>query len=197
MFNSLTGVLKSAGDERLVVEAGALEWEVWTTGQTLAALPARGKSVRLLTHLYHREDALRLYGFATEEERSLFLELIRVEGVGPRLALKILSGIAADRFVQAVDAENLAILQAVPGLGQKTAAKIILRLRGRLVSTGRPTGHEELLVALTGMGFDRRDAAAALEMASRDLGQTDLSGEMLERELLTRSMKALADKKVR
>jgi len=193
MFNSLRGEVMHKDGEKVLLASGDVEWEIWSTVRSLSALPSPGGRARVFTHLYHREDALRLYGFATAGERDLFLELMRVEGVGPRVAIRILSGVDAERFVEAVDRGDLATLTAIPGVGEKMAQKILLRLRGRLAPTGG--SHDDIVVALAGMGFDRREARDAVAKALREADAPGLAGEQLEREILTRAMRLLGGKK--
>lgn len=196
MFNSLRGEITHKDAEKVLLASGDVEWEVWTTARSLAALPALGARARVFIHLYHREDALRLYGFATAQERDLFLELMRVEGVGPRVAVRILSGVDAARFVEAVDRGDLATLTTIPGVGEKMAQKILLRLKGKLVSLDGGGGlHEDIVRALTGMGFDRKEARDAVTGALREAESPGAQGEELEREILTRAMKLLGGKK--
>ena len=201
MFNSLAGTVTHKDTERVFLQSGSVEWELWTTGQSLSTLPAIGAEVTIFTYLHHREDVLRLYGFATAQEREVFLELIRVDSVGPRLALKVLSGIPANQFAAAVDAEDLPTLQAIPGLGQKTAQKIVLRLKGRLTATPVEgtvrvgVSKEDIVAALTGMGFDRREARVAVDTAAKALAPDGLTGEEYERAVLTGAMKLIGENK--
>ncbi len=197
MFNSLRGEITQRDGERVLLASGDVEWEIWTTARSLAALPPAGSTARLYTHLYHREDALRLYGFATAGERDLFLELMRVEGVGPRVAVRILSGVDAAKFVEAVDRGDLAALVAIPGVGEKMAQKILLRLKGKLAPVDSGGLHNDIVAALTGMGFDRKEARDAVAEALREAGPAAGGGEALEREILTRAMKVLGKKKER
>jgi Holliday junction DNA helicase RuvA len=133
--------------------------------------------------LYHREDQMRLYGFADERRRDTFLELQKVEGIGPKAAIKIMSGISQEDLEKALEAGDVGRLEAVPGLGKKTAQKMVLALKGRIVaeseSPGVPAAHAELVEALVGMGFDRKAAADAVARA-----ETEYSGDAdpIERE---------------
>ena len=186
----------------MFLKSGPIEWEIYTTGQSLSRLPVIGQEAVLFAYLHHREDVLRLYGFSSTQEREVFLELIRVEGVGPKLALKILSGIPADQFAAAVDAEDVATLQAVPGLGQKTAQKIILRLKGRLATTtaegavsGTHVSREDIVAALTGMGFERRAARMAVDAAAKEVAPDELTDEQYERAVLTGAMRKIGENK--
>ena len=142
MLYSVSGRLTHKGLEAAHVQVGGLELEVHSSARSLEALPAPGAEVKMYTFLYHREDQMRLYGFASPAERSLFLDLLRVDGVGPRLVIRILSGIDAAELVQALDANDLPRLVQIPGLGNKTAQKMVLALQGQAYpSAGRRGAH--------------------------------------------------------
>ena len=186
MFNSLTGEITFKGDERLCLSTGGVEWELVASRKALEKLPPVGQVARIYTHLVHRDDAMRLYGFSDRAERALFLDLQKVEGVGPRGALKMLSGVDRERFSEALDRDDLDALSAVPGVGKKTAQKIILTLKGKLTPIGDApsrSAEDDIAEALVGMGFDRKVAKAAVASAVKSLAGRTLSGEDLEREL--------------
>ena len=191
MFNSLTGEITFKGDERLCVSIGGVEWDLVASRKALERLPPVGQAARIYTHLVHREDVMRLYGFCDEAERALFLDLLKVEGVGPRGALKMLSGVDREQFSQALDRDDLDALSAVPGVGKKTAQKIILTLKGKLTpikDAPSRSAEDDISDALVGMGFDRKIAKAAVASAVRALAGRNLRGEELERELLKVSL---------
>jgi len=191
MFNSLTGEITSKGEERLCVQTGGVEWELVVPRKSLDKFPPVGQVAKVFTHLVHREDAMRLYGFSDPAERALFLDLQKVEGVGPRGALKILSGVDREQFSQALDRDDVDALSAVPGIGKKTAQKIILTLKGKLTSTADVAGRsaeEDIATALVGMGFDRKTAKSAAAAAKKALAGMDIRGEELERELFKRAV---------
>ena len=197
MFNSLSGEITGWSGERLFLLTGNVEWEIWT-GERLAASMARSQGVvRLFTYVHHRDDQLRVYGFDTERARELFLDLIKVEGVGPRLALKIMSGMDVDRFIEAVESENLSVLETVPGLGRKTAQKVVLNLRGRLTPVAGAANdlHEDIVAALLGMGFDRREARQAVRDVADRLEAGSYSREEYERELLKLAIRKIGQSK--
>jgi holliday junction DNA helicase RuvA len=157
----------------------------------LERLPGVGEVARVFTHLVHREDSMRLYGFLDQAERALFLDLLRVEGVGPRGALKMLSGVDRERFAAALDSDDVDALSSIPGVGKKTAQKIILALKGKLTPAGEQQGRsaeDDIVTALVGMGFDRRTAKAAVSAGLKDLAGRALKGEDLERELFKRAV---------
>jgi holliday junction DNA helicase RuvA len=191
MFNSITGEITYKGKERLCVQTGGVEWELVVSRRALEHLPAVGEVARVYTHLVHREDFMRLYGFSDAAERALFLDLQKVEGVGPRGALKMLSGVDREAFSQALDADDVDALSAVPGIGKKTAQKIILTLKGKLTPAADAPGRsaeEDITTALVGMGFDRRTAKAAVAAAGKALTEKHMKGEELERELFRRAI---------
>ena len=186
MWNSVTGRLTHTGIEVAHVLVGGLEWEIHSSARTTAALSALGSEVKLYTFLYHRDDQMRLYGFATRAERNLFLDLMRVDGVGPRLVVRILSGIDATDLVQALEAGDIDRLIQVPGLGKKTAQKIVLALQGKLTldlvpaGAAEPSLERDIAAALTNMGFNQRAARAAVRAAIQATAAGD--GTAAERE---------------
>src|SRR3974377_323466 len=132
MIGSLRGRIPSKTPPQLTVDVGGLGYELEAPMSTFFHLPAVGEEVRLLTHLVVREDAHVLYAFATEEERRLFRRLIKVSGVGPKIALALLSGISVTSFAECVQREDLTALTRIPGVGRKTAERLIVEMRDRL-----------------------------------------------------------------
>ncbi len=191
MFNSISGEITFKEDEKLCVLNGGVEWELSVSRNASARFPEVGQPVRVFTHLVHREDAMKLYGFYDPAERSLFLDLQKVDGVGPRGALKILSGIDREEFERSLDRDDVESLSSVPGVGKKTAQKIILTLKGKLTPAAMfPARNAELDIAtaLVGMGFDRKTAKAAASEALKSLEGLGMKGETLERELFKRAV---------
>ncbi|MCL2380750.1 MAG: Holliday junction branch migration protein RuvA [Treponema sp.] len=171
MFNSVRGTITGKLGESVYVLSGGVEWDISAPATDIASLPEVGEEGRVFVWLYHREDQMKLYGFSGEQRRATFLELLKVDGVGPKGALKILGGIGQKELESALENEDLARLEAVPGLGKKTAQKMILALKGKLA---RPVAAVEspyldLVEALAGMGYDKRAAAEALEQAGKAL----------------------------
>ena len=197
MLYSVTGRLTHKGLEAAHVQVGGLELELSSSARSLEALPDPGAEVKMYTFLYHRDDQMRLYGFASQAERSLFLDLLRVDGVGPRLVMRILSGIEASELVQALETNDLPRLVQIPGLGNKTAQKMVLALQGRLslppVATARTPGLEEdITAALTGMGFGTREARAAVRAAIKELTAEGGPASAREQEVLRRAVARLS-----
>src|SRR5919201_6949059 len=132
MIASVTGTVGARRPDHVVVECGGVGYRVNVSAQTLRRVPAVGGEARLFSHLIMREDGLHLYGFATEEERELFLNLISVAGVGPKMAVAVLSGSSAGELRKALAAGDAKRFQVVPGVGKKTAERIIVELREKI-----------------------------------------------------------------
>jgi holliday junction DNA helicase RuvA len=139
MIGSIRGRISSKTPPQLTVEVGGVGYELEAPMSTFFHLPAIGQDVRLLTHFVVREDAQLLYGFATEDERRLFRSVLKVSGIGPKIALALLSGISVEAFVMCVQNQDVAALVRVPGIGRKTAERLLVEMRDRL----RPAGATE------------------------------------------------------
>jgi Holliday junction DNA helicase RuvA len=192
VFNSLTGRVSFKDNESICLSTGGIEWELKTTLQSLKEFPAPGGRATAYVFLYHREDQMKLYGFSGREERSLFLNLIKVDGLGPKLAIKILSAISAAALVAALEKEDINTLSSLPGLGKKTAQKVILTLQGKLKHIGlqdQDTGlNEDIINALVGMGFDKRISREAVGSALKELLPREIPTEELDKELFTKAL---------
>ncbi|MDR0998930.1 MAG: Holliday junction branch migration protein RuvA [Treponema sp.] len=186
MFNSIRGTITGKNSDSVFILSGGVEWDIAVPATDIGKLPPLGDEGRLFTWLYHREDQMKLYGFADEKRRAAFLELIKVEGIGPKGGLKILGGIDQAELEEALEAEDLARLERVPGLGKKTAQKMILALRGKLAKGGGEavSPYGDLAEALTGMGYERREAQEALGKAAEELGPGLGQAQGSEREAL-------------
>jgi len=190
MIGSLRGRIASKTPPQLTVEVGGLGYELEAPMSTFFHLPAVGEEVRLLTHLVVREDAHVLYGFASEEERRLFRSLIKVSGVGPKIALALLSGISVAAFAECVQREDIAALTRVPGVGRKTAERLIVEMRDRLAAAGGPgttaaiaagaTAESEAYDALVALGYRPVEATRLLKAAGPGTHSTE---ELIRRAL--------------
>ncbi len=174
MIAFLEGVVVSREENRLTVQMGALGVWVWVP-RALAERASVGQSVALHTYLVVREDALTLYGFETAEARDLFVMLLGVNGVGPRLALAVLSALSPAALRRAVFQEQPDVFQRVPGVGKKTAQKIVLHLQDRLTPeetltsvAALPDTDTEVLEALTALGYSVVEAQAAIQALPAD-----------------------------
>lgn len=178
MIAFLTGRIASKEASSALLDVGGVGFSIAMTTRSLASLPAVGDEVTVWTHLSVREDGMALFGFRDEAERDAFEQLITVSGVGPRVALSTLSSLSADDLASAVATEDVALLSNVPGVGKKTAQRIILDLKdklgvGDIVSGPKRGGAAGAAVAeandaLLSMGFSSTEAAAALKGAEGD-----------------------------
>jgi Holliday junction DNA helicase RuvA len=175
MIAQLAGALAHKSPEHIIVDVQGVGYQVFVSLNAFYRLPEPGDRVDLLIHTHVREDALQLYGFIDRQEKDLFLLLIGISGVGPRLGLNILSGMPADELRQALEAGDLARLVAIPGIGKKTAERLVLELRDKVkllkgareAGDGRrATGVEaEAVSALVNLGYRRSEADRAVKAA--------------------------------
>jgi Holliday junction DNA helicase RuvA len=194
MFNSIRGIITEKYADTVRIETGGVEWDIVVPATDLAALPPEEEAGRVFVWLYHREDQMRLYGFADDRRRATFLELLKVEGIGPKGAVKIMGGISQAELEAALENEDLSRLEAVPGLGKKTAQKMLLALKGKLSFSreAESTGpHSELMGALVEMGYDKRQAVHALKQAEDELPK-EISATEREQELFKRAIVLLS-----
>ena len=174
MIGFLRGRLAAKHPPQLLIDVGGVGYEVEAPMSTFYGLPAVGETLTLLTHLVVREDAQILFGFATDEERQLFRNLLRISGIGAKMALGILSGITVEGFARCVRNEDTASLVKVPGIGKKTAERLIIEMRDRLdvsipgspgtAGAGGPAGAEdEAFGALVALGYRPVEATRMLK----------------------------------
>jgi len=182
MIGRIAGTLLEKNPPEVLVEAGGVGYEIDVPMSSFYNLPALGERVTLLTHLVVREDAHQLYGFLTAAERQAFRQLIRISGVGSRTALAVLSGMSVGELAQAVALQESGRLTKVPGIGKKTAERLLLELKGRLVpvpegaGSGAATavaGSADVLRALVALGYSEKEAAAAVRQLPAGTGVSD------------------------
>jgi Holliday junction DNA helicase RuvA len=179
MIGRITGTLAEKSPPHLLIDVGGVGYEIDVPMSSFYNLPGLGERVTLLTHFVVREDAQVLFGFLTHDERSTFRLLVKISGVGPRTALSILSGLSVNELAQAVSLQESARLVKVPGIGKKTAERLLLELKGKLgdalaapasVASG---AQSDILQALLALGYSDREAAAALKALPADVGVSD------------------------
>ena len=180
MIGQLTGTLLEKNPPEVLVDCAGVGYEVQVPMGTFYNLPAIGERVSLLTQFIVREDAQLLYGFASAPERAAFRQLIKISGVGPRTALGILSGMGVDDLAQAITLQEAGRLVKVPGIGKKTAERLLLELKGKLGADIGSAPHQassaaqaDILQALLALGYSDKDAAAALKALPADVGVSD------------------------
>lgn len=169
MIGRLSGLLLDKNPAQLIVDCNGVGYEVGVPMSTFYNLPATGERVTLLTHMVVREDAQLLYGFGTTRERELFRELIKISGIGARTALAILSGMSVNDLAQAVTLQEVGRLTRIPGIGKKTAERLLLELKGKLgAELGTAPGTEgessnDVLSALLALGYSEKEALLAIK----------------------------------
>ncbi len=204
MIGRLRGKLAAKQAPELLVDVNGVGYEVSAPMTTFYRLGSLGDDITLHTHLVVREDAHLLFGFATLEERTLFRELIKVNGVGPKLALGILSGIEAEAFVRCVQDGDVSTLVRIPGIGKKTAERLVVEMRDRLKAIGEvevkggapsfitaapPTPAQDAQSALEALGYKPQEAAKAIAAVDKAAGpEAGLTSE----ELIRRALRSLA-----
>lgn len=179
MIGKLTGILSDKNPPQVVVDCGGVGYEVQVPMSTFYNLPANGEKVSLLTHFVVREDAQILYGFATGTEREAFRELIKISGVGPRTALSVLSGLSVSELSQAITLQEAGRLVKIPGIGKKTAERLLLELKGKMgpdlgvASSVADDAQADILQALLALGYSDKEAPLALKALPKDVGVSE------------------------
>ncbi len=207
MIAHLSGTLLSKQANTCIIDTGGVGYEVSIPLSTFYELEEVGNSVQLRIYTHVREDALQLYGFRTARERELFLRLISVSGIGPKLGITMLSGMSADEIIASIRSNNLARLTSIPGVGRKTAERLVIELRDKIAALSSPALEEEFatggvggagapptedtvrddsLSALVNLGYQKAAAEKAITAAMQEGG--DLSVEVI----LRRSLRQLA-----
>ena len=180
MIGRLTGQLAEKTPPQVLIDVNGVGYEVDVPMSSFYNLPGLGERVTLLTHFIVREDAQLLFGFLTAEERATFRQLIKISGIGPRMALGLLSGLSVAELTQAVAQQQAARLVKVPGIGKKTAERLLLELKGKLAPDLGQAGaavasdaQVDISQALIALGYSEKDAAAALKLLPADVGVSD------------------------
>ena len=165
MIGRLSGRLAAKNPPQIVVDVAGVGYEVDVPMSTFYSLPATGDSVMLHTHLVVREDAHILYGFATLEERAAFRQLIRISGIGARTALSVLSGLSVADLAQSIALQDSGRLTRIPGIGKKTAERLLLELKGKLADVTAPAKERpsDVVNALLSLGYSAKEAHAAIK----------------------------------
>jgi Holliday junction DNA helicase RuvA len=206
MISRLRGILDSKTPPFLLIDVNGVGYELQAPMSSIYQLPDCGQAVTLLTHHYVREDAQVLYGFCTEQERALFRSLIKISGVGPKMALTILSGMEWEAFVLCVERRDTAPLVRLPGVGKKTAERLLIEMAGKLTSqfaeedfsskiliknsqSGKVTvaaAYEEAVSALIALGYKPQEASRAISKVH------ELEEELSSQELIRRALQGMA-----
>lgn len=187
MIGRVAGILVEKNFPQVIVSCNGVGYEIDVPMSTFYPLPRTGEEVTLLTHLVVREDAHLLYGFLTAPERSAFRQLLKISGVGPKVALSVLSGMSVEDLSAAVASEDAARLTKVPGIGKKTAERLVLELRDKLpralpavARADSSAATADVVNALLGLGYNEREAQAAVKALPPDLQLADAIRQALK-----------------
>ena len=166
MFNSINGIITAKFPKQVFIETNGIEWDLCVPDSNLDMLPPVGNEARVFTWLQHTDQLMTLYGFASADERLLFLDLLKVDGVGPRGAVKIMSSVSSSRLTEILENGDLEMLEKIPGVGKKTAGKMILTLKGKLklsenaggtvVRVAAASPYADVVSSIASMGYDKR-----------------------------------------
>ena len=164
MFNSITGTITAKFPKQLLISNNGIEWDICMPDSNLEMIGVVGSEVKVYTWLQHTDALMVLYGFANNEERTLFLDLLKVEGVGPKGAVKIMSSVSSSRLMQVLENGDVEMLEKIPGVGKKTAAKMLLALKGKLSLNANETTvripasspYADVITSLVSMGYDKK-----------------------------------------
>jgi Holliday junction DNA helicase RuvA len=186
MFNSLTGIITGKFPKQVFIDTNGVEWDLCVPDSNLDMLPPVGSEAKIYTWLQHTEQLMSLYGFASAEERSLFLDLLKVDGVGPKGAVKIMSSVSSSRLNEVLERGDVEMLEKIPGVGKKTAGKMMLTLKGKLriaESGGGSTRtasspYSDVVASLASMGYDKRLVEQKISQLAEELSmQTDFASK--------------------
>lgn len=205
MFNSITGIITGKFPKQLFIENNGIEWDICVPDSNLDMLGVVGSEAKVYTYLQHTDMIMCLYGFASADERSLFLDLLKVDGVGPKGALKIMSSVSSGRLMEVLENGDMEMLEKIPGVGKKTAGKMMLTLKGKLkisensgavVRVAAAAPYVDVVTSLASMGYDKRTVeqkvAQLVEELSKEAGFTEKSQKEREDLLFRRAIVSLA-----
>lgn len=180
MIARLNGRLLEKSPPLIVIDCNGVGYEVEVPMSTFYNLPEVGQPVQLLTHMVVREDAHLLYGFGSEQEKNTFRQLLKVNGIGAKSALSILSGVSVNDLMLAVSQQEVALLTRIPGIGKKTAERLLLELKDKFVVTGSMSAQpaakaatDDILNALVALGYHEREATATIKLLEPDVGVSE------------------------
>ncbi len=164
MFNSITGTITGKFPRQLFLENNGIEWDLVVPDSNLELLPSVGEKTKVYTWIQHTENAMAIFGFSSAQERSLFFDLLKVDGVGPKGAVKIMSSATSDELTQTLESGDVGLLEKIPGIGKKTAGKMMLTLKGKLslqqdsktITITKQTAFADVVNSLVSMVYDRR-----------------------------------------
>ncbi len=204
MFNSISGIITEKKSQHVYIENSGIEWDLLVADSALDMLPLVGQRGKLYTWLQHTDSLMILYGFCSIEDRTLFLDLLKVDGIGPKAALKIMGSVSSQQLIEVLDSGNLAMLEKIPGVGKKTAGKMLLQLKGKLslsegqekVIVKKDSRYSAVILGLSDMGYDKKMVEAKVyEIAGeleKDLVFAKLSDSQKEDTVFRKALVSMA-----
>ena len=205
MFNSLTGIITGKFPKQLLLDTHGIEWDLCVPDSNLELFPPVGSEAKVYTWLQHTDQLMSLYGFASADERSVFLDLLKVDGVGPKGAVKIMSAVSSSRLLDVLEKGDLEMLEKIPGVGKKTAGKMMLTLKGKLkisesagqvVRVSAASPYADVVMSLASMGYDKKlveqKIAQLVEVLTNDKDFAGKSQKEREDTLFRRALVELA-----
>ena len=165
MFNSITGIITGKFPKQVFIDTNGVEWDLCVPDSNLDMLGPAGTEAKIYTWLQHTDQIMTLFGFASRDERDVFLDLLKVDGLGPKGAVKIMSSVSSTRLMDILERGDLEMLEKIPGVGKKTAGKMIFTLKGKLrlsesaassAATGAASAYSDVITSLAGMGYDKK-----------------------------------------
>ena len=178
MFNSITGIITGKFPKQLFLDNNGIEWDIAMPDSNLEMIGTVGSEAKVYTWLQHTDAVMSIYGFVSAEERTVFFDLMKVDGVGPKAALKIMSSVSTGRLMEVLDRGDVDMLEKIPGVGKKTAGKMMLALKGKIsirenVSIMRyekPAAFADVIDSLASMGYDKRLVEQKVAQLAESLG---------------------------
>ena len=177
MFNSITGTITAKFPKQLFLDNNGVEWDLCVPDTNLEILPSVGLQAKVYTWLQHTETSMCIYGFSSAEERSIFLDLLKVDGVGPKAAVKIMSSVSSHELMEVLESGEVGRLEKIPGVGKKTAGKMMLTLKGKLtvqeenstIRVPKSSPYSDVIDSLVSMGYDKKLVEQKIAVFSAEL----------------------------
>ena len=190
MFNSITGIVTAKNPKLLYLENNGIEWEINVPDSHLEMIGSVGSETKIYTWLLHTDVLMSLYGFSSVQERSVFLDLLKVDGVGPKGALKIMSSVSSSRLMEVLEKGDLEMLEKIPGIGKKTAGKMMLALKGKIKisesegskNSGFSNGFSDVINSLAAMGYDKKIVEQQVSLLLEELQSSSGFSEKSQKE---------------
>lgn len=193
MYDYVSGKLAARRGASIVIDVGGVGYLIMAPISTTSILPGIGSQVKLLTHFHVTEKNQQLFGFATDAERDIFVSLIGISGVGPKLAIAVLSKISTDEFSSILSSDDATLLKTVPGVGQKTALRIIIDLRSKLPQLSKTAAEsdvsDDVILALQSLGYSQYDAKKVIDKLSSRIGADKLR-ELSTEDVIAEALRA-------